>query len=133
DDYRIAKAAGMEAFAVPVTLNGRFTEEVTDYAGQYVKDADRLIIRRLKDEGALYEQSTIVHSYPFCYRSDTPLIYRAIPSWYVRVSSLVAALLKSNEQVRWVPDHIKHGRFGNWLANSLDWSIWRNTVWGTQL
>jgi isoleucyl-tRNA synthetase len=81
DDYRIAKAAGMEAFVVPVTLNGRFTDEVVDFAGRYVKEADKDIIRHLKNEGALYEQSVIQHSYPYCYRSDTPLIYRAIPSW----------------------------------------------------
>ena len=73
------------------------------------------------------------HSYPFCYRSDTPLIYRAIPSWYVRVTSIVDDLLAANEQIRWIPAHIKHGRFGNWLKGAIDWSISRNRVWGTPL
>jgi isoleucyl-tRNA synthetase len=99
----------MEAFVVPVTLNGRFTDEVVDFAGRYVKEADKDIIRHLKNEGALYEQSVIQHSYPYCYRTDTPLIYRAIPSWYVRVTALLDGLLASNEQIRWIPGHIKHG------------------------
>ena len=81
----------------------------------------------------LYRQDTIQHSYPFCYRSDTPLIYRAVPSWYVRVSEFRDKLVDANEQVRWVPDHIKSGRFGNWIADALDWSISRNRVWGTPL
>ena len=75
----------------------------------------------------------IQHSYPYCYRSDTPLIYRAVPSWYVRVSEFRDKLVAANQQVRWVPDHIKTGRFGNWIAEALDWSISRNRVWGTPL
>ena len=133
DDYRVVKAAGIEAFACPVTLNGIFTDEVPDYAGRYVKEADKDIIKRLKDTGALYEQGVLQHSYPFCYRSDTPLIYRAIPSWYVRVTSIIDDLLATNEQVRWIPGHIKHGRFGNWLKGAIDWSISRNRIWGTPL
>jgi isoleucyl-tRNA synthetase len=133
DDYRVMKAAGIEAFACPVTLNGLFTDEVSDFAGQYVKDADREIVRYLKTRGSLYRQDVIVHSYPFCYRSDTPLIYRAIPSWYVAVTTLTERLLAANEQVRWVPEHIKHGRFGNWLAGAIDWSISRNRFWGTPI
>jgi len=133
DDYRVAKAAGMKAFACPVTLNGIFTDEVPDLSHRYVKEADKDIIKRLKDSGALYEQGVLQHSYPFCYRSDTPLIYRAIPSWYVRVTDFIPDLLAANEQIRWIPGHIKHGRFGNWLKGAIDWSISRNRIWGTPL
>ena len=114
-------------------MNGEFTDEVTDFAGQYVKDADKNIITWLKERGALYRQDVIQHSYPYCYRSDTPLIYRAIPSWYVRVTEIRDKLLEANQQVRWVPDHIKDGRFGNWLEGAIDWSISRNRVWGTPI
>ena len=133
DDYRILKAAGIDAFVVPVTPNGIFTDEVADFAGQYVKDADKGIIRHLKEAGALYRHETIQHSYPFCYRSDTPLIYRAIPSWYVKVTEIREKLIAANQQIRWVPDHIKDGRFGNWLEGAIDWSISRNRVWGTPI
>ncbi len=133
DDKRILEAAGIEAFVLPVTMQGLFTEEVADFAGQYVKDADKEIIRYLKDAGSLYRHEVIQHSYPYCYRSDTPLIYRAVPSWYVRVTEFRDRLIAANEQIHWVPEHIKHGRMGNWLAGALDWAISRNRVWGTPL
>lgn len=133
DDYQAFRAAGLKAFVCPVDMNGVFTDEVTDFAGQHVKEADKNIIRHLKEAGVLYRQETIQHSYPFCYRSDTPLIYRAIPSWYIRVSEMRDKLVKANSQVRWVPDHMKEGRFGNWIEGALDWSISRNRVWGTPL
>ena len=133
DDYRILQAADIEAFVCPVTMAGVFTDEVRDFAGQFVKDADRHIIRHLRDAGTLYDRQDIVHSYPHCYRTDTPLIYRAVPSWFVRVTEFVDDVVAANEQVLWVPEHIKHGRFGNWLKGVIDWAISRNRVWGTPL
>lgn len=133
DDYRILRDFKIDAFACPVTLEGIFTDEVSDFAGQYVKDADKHIISYLKDQGSLHRQDVIQHSYPYCYRSDTPLIYRAIPSWYVRVTEIVDRLTAANERIRWVPDHIKNGRFGNWIEGAVDWAVSRNRVWGTPL
>jgi isoleucyl-tRNA synthetase len=133
DDYRVLKANGIEAFVCPVSLAGEFTDEVPEFAGLHVKAADKEIIKQLKDRGALYRQEVIQHSYPYCYRSDTPLIYRAIPSWYVNVTSIRDKLLEANQHIHWVPEHIKEGRFGNWLEGAIDWSISRNRVWGTPL
>ena len=133
DDYRILQAAGIEAFACPVTLGGVFTAEVPDFAGRFVKEADGDIIRALQQRDAVYERDTIVHSYPHCYRTDAPLIYRAVPSWFVRVTEIRETLKAANEKVLWVPEHIKHGRFGNWIDGALDWAISRNRVWGTPL
>ena len=133
DDRRILEAAGIAAFVCPVTMQGRFTEEAPDFAGLHVKDADRPIIRCLKEAGVLYRQEVVRHAYPYCYRSDTPLIYRAVPSWYVRVTAIAERLLAANAQIRWVPEHIKEGRFGNWLQGATDWAISRNRIWGTPL
>ena len=102
DDYRILQAAGIEAFCCPVTMAGVFTEEVRDFVGQFVKDADRHIVRYLRDNGTLYERQDIVHSSPHCYRTDTPLIYRAVPSWFVRGTEFVDDVVAANDQVLWV-------------------------------
>lgn len=133
DDNRVVKQAGLSIEACPVDDNGQFTKEVSDYEGVYVKDADKLIIRRLKDEGKLFEMTQIVHKYPFCYRTDTPLLYKSISSWYVKVEEIKEKLLQSNNNIHWVPEHIKQGRFGNWLEGARDWAISRNRSWGTPL
>ncbi len=96
----------------------------------YVKDADKNIIHRLKEEGKILKHETIQHSYPFCYRSETPLIYRAINSWFVSVEKIKEEIIKSNNKTHWIPEHLKEGRFGKWLEGARDWAISRNRYWG---
>ncbi|MBQ6136915.1 MAG: isoleucine--tRNA ligase, partial [Kiritimatiellae bacterium] len=129
--FRVCREAGMNAFADPLDVACAFTDEVPEYKGRFCKDCDKDIIKRLKAEGTLGHQATIVHSYPISDRTDTPLIYRAIDAWYVRVEDLHERLAKNNAGVHWTPDYVGEKRFGNWLEEARDWNISRNRFWGS--
>ncbi len=129
DDAVAAKTSGIPEVC-PINEECRFTKEVSDYAGQYVKDTDKEIIRRLKSEGKLVHRGTIVHNYPHCWRDETPLIYRAISTWFIKIDPIKQNMLDSNSEINWIPSHLKDGRFGKWLENARDWAVSRNRYWG---
>ena len=132
EDHKVFAGSGVPEVE-PIDAECKFTKEVSDYEGRFVKDCDKDIMARLKNEGKLVKRDTIVHSYPHCWRCGSPLIYRGIGSWFVRVADHHDSLLKANSQISWQPSHIKEGRFGKWLAGSRDWAVSRNRYWGNPI
>ena len=130
-DFYALTEAGLSVMLDPVDSEARFTEAVPDVAGMYVKDADARLIEILKRRGSLIKRDQIRHSYPFCYRTGTPLIYKAIPTWFVAVEQFKDRMVELNESIHWVPEYVGSRRFGNWLENARDWAISRNRYWGS--
>ncbi|MFC1541798.1 isoleucine--tRNA ligase [Candidatus Latescibacterota bacterium] len=132
DDQKLCDQHSIPTIA-PVDYQGKFDERVPDYQGRQVFETNKDIIRRLKDEGKLVRHQTIEHNYPHCWRCDTPLIYRVFPSWYVKVTAIKDRMLELNQEINWIPEHIKDGQFGRWVEEARDWSISRNRFWGTPI
>ena len=130
-DFYALQAAGLDVLVDPVDMEAKFTDAVPDVAGVHVKDADATLIQLLSDRALLVKSERIVHAYPFCYRTDTPLIYKAIPTWFVRVEDFRDRMVELNRQIHWVPEKVGANRFGNWLEGARDWAISRNRFWGS--
>jgi isoleucyl-tRNA synthetase len=133
DDYELSKKYDLPMLQ-PVTRGGLFTDDISDFKGVFVKDADKGIISKLKEEGKLYKKETIVHSYPFSWRhQDVPVIYYARESWFIRTTALADRMVQLNKQINWQPPEVGSGRFGNWLEENKDWALSRDRFWATPL
>ena len=131
-DYEVCRAKNL-GFSQPVNSEGRFTSDVPPLEGIFVKDADRQIIEMMEQRDVLYKEERYLHSYPFCWRCGSPLLYYARESWFIAMKSLRDNLMANNEKINWYPEHLKYGRFGNFLENIVDWALSRERFWGTPL
>ncbi|MEY3197071.1 MAG: isoleucine-tRNA ligase [Pseudomonadota bacterium] len=132
DDQALCQQYKIE-LVCPVDNAGKFTSEVPDFEGMQVFDANDPIIIKLKEKGLWLKTEQYLHNYPHCWRTDTPLIYKAVPSWYVKVTEIKDRMVELNQQINWIPGYVKNGLFGKWLENARDWSISRNRFWGTPI
>jgi len=133
DDYEISKKYDLPMLQ-PVTRSGLFTEQITDFADQFVKDADKTIIKKIKEMGHLFKRETITHSYPFSWRHENvPVIYYARESWFIRTTAIADRMVQLNKEINWVPQEVGSGRFGNWLEDNKDWALSRDRFWATPL
>ena len=132
EDLEVAREYNLPIL-MTVKEDGTFIADVKPWAGLFVKDADPLITEELRRRGLLYKAETYVHTYPFCWRCKTPLLYYARTTWYIRTTRHKEDLLRTNQEINWVPEHIRDGRFGNWLENNVDWALGRERYWGTPL
>ena len=132
DDFALGERYGI-TLQNPVRDDGTYDERVTDWAGRYVRDADPEIVAALRERGRLFREEPYEHSYPHCWRCETPLLYYAKSSWYIRTTEVRERMLALNDEINWYPEHIKHGRFGKWLEGNVDWAISRERYWGTPL
>jgi isoleucyl-tRNA synthetase len=135
--YGEADAAACQAAGIPIVLTiderGKYLPMIRDWAGEHVFEANKAIVRRLREDGSLVRLADYTHSYPHCWRCRNPLIYKAVSSWFVEVTKFRDRMVELNEQITWVPEHVKHGQFGKWLSNARDWSISRNRFWGSPI
>lgn len=132
DDMSVGQKYGLPTL-MTVDAQGRFIDAVTPWRGIFVKDADPLIQRELTDRGLMFKQGGYEHTYPFCWRCDTPLLYYARSTWFIKTTALKEQLVANNQMINWVPEHIRDGRFGEWLENNIDWGLARERYWGTPL
>src|SRR5206468_6013536 len=132
DDLAVARAYDLPVVN-PIGPDGHFAADVTLVGGQFFKDADETLVADLKGRSLLFRHVPYTHSYPHCWRCHTPLMYYALPAWYIRTTAIKHRLLAENQATNWYPSTIKHGRYGDWLANNIDWALSRDRYWGTPL